>query len=84
MRVATTYPEAFAFFTEARRRVIPLAGGHPLKCGVDIGKQFGTRIVFTMELAMGEHLLHELQKRDLPCPQVFATPKLILIGVSPE
>lgn len=82
MKVAGSYAEAFEFLHE----VSGLNGLYD-PVGVDIGKQFGTRIVMRMSAQMGRKLLHELQKRDLPLPQVILDegfPNKVLIGVDPQ
>lgn len=74
MKVVSDYAEAFKLFTD-----------HPgVVVGVDIGKQFGTRIVMHIGMLMAHKLLHELQNRDLPCPQVIWYNNRILIGADPE
>lgn len=52
--------------------------------GVDIGKQFGTRVVMHITVEVARKLLSELQKRDLPCPQIIYQNNRILIGADPE
>lgn len=79
MKVADTYNDAFDFIREAEKaKVIPVS------IGVDIGKQFGTRIIMRLDPMMARKLLVELQQRDLPLPQVFYYGNQILIGADPE
>jgi hypothetical protein len=80
MKVATTYKEVWALFREAYRGVI--MGGPTI--GIDIGKQFGLRMVIHLDRPNAVKLLSELEVRDLPCPQVIWTNDRILIGVEPQ
>lgn len=85
MKVATNYPDALALLgqlMEATERD-PIQRN---KCiGIDIGRQFGTKIVMHGPLGTGRKLIFELEKRGLPCPQLIflENPARILIGVEP-
>ena len=78
IKQAKTYEEAFKFVTDLERISITA------DIGIDIGKQFGTRMVIRISPMMARHLLTELQKRDLPLPMVLFYEKRILIGAEPE
>lgn len=55
------------------------------KIGIDIGKQFGTRIIMHIDPSNAHKLLNELEKRDLDLPSVIQmNPTTILIGAEPE
>lgn len=83
MKVASTYEEAFKLIEEYVPRV-SIIGAARVDIGVDIGKQFGTRIIMRIDRPVAIKLLSELQKRDLPLPQVIYYAGRILIGAEPE
>lgn len=75
MRIATTYEDVLSLLRETAELQPTF--------GVDIGKQFGTRIIMHITKDTAGKLLHELRMRDLPCPQVIFTGNKILIGAEP-
>lgn len=83
MKIAGSYIEALRMIDE----YVPLVsviGAQRVNIGVDIGKQFGTRIIMRIERGVAKKLLMELQRRDLPLPQVIYHSGQILIGAEPE
>jgi hypothetical protein len=71
-------------FAEARQIILDTALDVGGKYGIDIGKQFGTRIVMEIPQFVALKLLAELEQRDLPCPQVIYVNNRVLIGADPE
>lgn len=85
MKLITTYKEAYGLLQETQPKFGPVQKqGQWAQIGIDIGKQFGTRIVMHISHDTAFHLLRELEKRDLPCPQVIYAGRKILIGADPE
>lgn len=78
MKVASTYKQARDMVLELQ------ASPGAARIGVDIGKQFGTRIIMHIAVPVALHLLGELESRDLPLPQVIYMSGRLLIGAEPE
>lgn len=75
MKVAGSYKEAYDI----------LRSNVHAAFGLDIGKQFGTRIVASIPYHIAMKLLTELEKRDLPLPSVIQiNDTRVLIGADPE
>jgi hypothetical protein len=82
MKIALTYNEARDLIRQAsqdRRNHLNQAA-----VAIDIGKQFGTRILMHLSEEHGIKLLNELEMRDLPLPQVMYFNRRVLIGVDPK
>ena len=83
MKIAGSYAEALRMIDE----YVPLVsviGAQRVNIGVDIGKQFGTRIIMRIDRGTAKKLLIQLQQRDLPLPHVIYFNGQILIGAEPE
>lgn len=90
MKVATDFRQAHALINEVAATHLVAPGvakltfaTNPL-VGIDIGKQFGTRIVIWLSGTTGHQLLDELEKRDLPLPIVIQEKGRVWIGAEPE
>lgn len=86
MKVCNSYEDAFKLLRDIKPPAVDLIGpaSKAVPIGIDIGKQFGTRIIFHMSWDQGWKLLAELQKRDLPFPSVIYHSGRVLIGAEPE
>lgn len=84
MKVANTYREAYGILQETQPQ--PFSDIRTtvfVRIGIDIGKQFGVRVIMWISHDMAYKLLRELEARDLPLPQFIFTGTAIYIGADP-